>query len=105
VRPATAFPDGANVEFAVLSGPRHLAMRVHERGVGETHSCGTGACAVYAAAAARSGVAQAAGWVVDVPGGRLGVRRRLDGGLDLSGPAELVASGTLDAGWLDQHRP
>ena len=37
------------------AGPRHVAMRVHERGSGETRSCGTGACAVVVAAARRDG--------------------------------------------------
>ncbi|CAM5431534.1 diaminopimelate epimerase [Streptomyces tanashiensis] len=54
--PAAAYPDGVNVEFVVGRGPRHVAMRVHERGVGETRSCGTGACAVAVAAARRDGL-------------------------------------------------
>ena len=49
------YPDGVNVEFVVRRGDRHVAMRVHERGVGETRSCGTGACAVMAASAQRDG--------------------------------------------------
>ncbi|MYV93085.1 diaminopimelate epimerase, partial [Streptomyces sp. SID1034] len=44
--PAGVYPDGVNIEFVVDRGPRHVAMRVHERGAGETLSCGTGACAV-----------------------------------------------------------
>ena len=40
---AEDYPDGVNVEFVVRRGPRHVAMRVHERGSGETRSCGTGA--------------------------------------------------------------
>ncbi|OSP28492.1 diaminopimelate epimerase, partial [Streptomyces sp. 13-12-16] len=47
--PAAAYPDGVNVEFVVDRGPRHVALRVHERGSGETRSCGTGACAVAVA--------------------------------------------------------
>ena len=43
IQPAPA--DGANVEFVRPVGPGHIAMRVHERGVGETRSCGTGAAA------------------------------------------------------------
>jgi diaminopimelate epimerase len=54
------FPEGVNVEFVVRRGARHLAMRVHERGSGETRSCGTGACAVAAAAAALPGIGAAA---------------------------------------------
>ena len=53
--PPSAYPDGVNVEFVVDRGPRHVAMRVHERGSGETRSCGTGACAVAVAAARRDG--------------------------------------------------
>jgi diaminopimelate epimerase len=45
------FPGGVNVEFVVRRGPGHIAMRVHERGSGETRSCGTGACAAALAAA------------------------------------------------------
>ena len=48
VRPA--LPDGQNVEYVVRRGPRSLAMRVHERGVGETRSCGTGVCAAVVCA-------------------------------------------------------
>ncbi|MGH8869642.1 MAG: diaminopimelate epimerase, partial [Actinomycetes bacterium] len=55
VGPESAFPDGVNVEFVVDRDLGHVAMRVHERGVGETRSCGTGACAVAAAAARRHG--------------------------------------------------
>ena len=49
------YPDGVNVEFVVRHGERHLAMRVHERGAGQTEACGTGACAVAAVAAAEDG--------------------------------------------------
>ena len=48
---AATYPDGVNVEFVVRRGEHHVALRVHERGSGETRSCGTGACAVMVAAA------------------------------------------------------
>ena len=89
------FPDGVNVEFAVRVGDQHLAMRVHERGVGETRSCGTGACAVMVAGARRDGVTGPSTYVVDVPGGRLTVTERADGHVELAGPAVLVAEGDL----------
>ena len=62
------YPDGANVEFVVRRGERHVAMRVHERGSGETRSCGTGACAVMVAAADADGVGRGS----DLPGRRPG---------------------------------
>jgi diaminopimelate epimerase len=99
-----AFPDGVNVEFVTDRGERHIAMRVHERGVGETRSCGTGACAAMAAAATRAGDAGPTSYVVDVPGGRLIVAQRPDGHVELTGPAVLVADGELRPDWLLAHR-
>jgi diaminopimelate epimerase len=90
-----AFPDGVNVEFVARQGDRHLAMRVHERGVGETRSCGTGACAAMVAAARADGAPPASSYTVDVPGGRLTVTTRADGHVELTGPAVIVASGEL----------
>jgi diaminopimelate epimerase len=91
------YPDGVNVEFVVPRGPRHVAMRVHERGSGETRSCGTGACAVLVAAALADGVDPAhpggTTYQVDVPGGRLEVTWTGAGRVVLTGPAVLVARG------------
>ena len=81
-------PDGQNVEFFVRRGPNHVVMRVHERGVGETRSCGTGICAVAVAAA--GGQAGGEPWLVDVAGGRCTVGWAADGSVTLSGPAVLV---------------
>jgi diaminopimelate epimerase len=94
------FPDGVNIEFVVRHGERHLAMRVHERGVGETRSCGTGACAAMVAAARADGAPAASSYIVDVPGGRLTVATRVDGHVELTGPAVIVASGELDESLL-----
>ncbi|MFE2988840.1 diaminopimelate epimerase [Streptomyces sp. NPDC059262] len=103
--PATAYPDGVNVEFVVDRGPRHVAMRVHERGVGETRSCGTGACAVAVAAARRDGLDPAVTgspvtYAVDLPGGRLVITERPDGEIEMTGPAVIVAEGEIDTDWL-----
>ena len=95
-------PDGQNVEFVVPVGPRHLAMRVHERGVGETRSCGTGICAaVVAAPDARP---DGSTWQVDAPGGTCQVTWQADGSLHLRGPAVLVGEIELDPAWLDRVR-
>lgn len=89
------YPDGVNVELVVRRGERHVAMRVHERGSGETRSCGTGACAVMVAAALADGVDPQADatYRVDVPGGSLSVTRTAVGQLLLTGPAVVVAAG------------
>jgi len=97
-----ARPAGQNVEFVVRAAQRHLVMRVHERGVGETRSCGTGICAVVAAAAtADATTADGVPWRVDVPGGTCEVTWRADGEILLSGPAVLVAEIELDDAWLN----
>lgn len=110
-----ALPAGQNVEFFLRTGPRQVRMRVHERGVGETRSCGTGICAVAVAAVgpgAWSGDSWEAAavwpvgetWEVVVPGGTCTVGRTESGTLTLTGPAELVAEFELDEGWLAAHR-
>ncbi len=93
-------PNGANVEFVVDRGPAHIAMRVFERGVGETRSCGTGACAAAVAAADRAGDRDEWVYRVDVPGGQLQVSRTADGEILLTGPAVLLASGELSQDWV-----
>lgn len=102
VHPATAYPDGVNIELLEPVGDRHVRMRVHERGVGETRSCGTGACA--AAVAAMDAAGERSSYVVDVPGGRLVVQWRDDGAVLMTGPAVLVASGEIDAGFIHSSR-
>ena len=82
-----------NVEYVEDIGPGHLRMRVHERGVGETRSCGTGACAVVVATVLRTGEPRGSAYTVDVPGGRLVVTWQEDGHVLLTGPAVLVAEG------------
>jgi diaminopimelate epimerase len=91
--PADAFPSGVNVELVERAGPDRLRMRVHERGSGETRSCGTGV--VAAAAVAGAGWADGRAIRVDVPGGSLEARLQ-DGEAVLTGPAVLVARGTID---------
>lgn len=96
------FPDGVNIEFVTELGAEEVAMRVHERGVGETRSCGTGTVAVAAAHLAASG--RAVGRVaVRVPGGRVVVDIAA-GTSTLTGPAVLVARGRVDAGFWAAHR-
>ena len=96
-----ALPTGQNVEFVVRLGPRHLRMRVHERGVGETRSCGTGICAAAVATAHADGSgADGTTWRVDIPGGVCEVVWQPDGDVLLTGPAVLVADIDVDDEWL-----
>lgn len=99
--------NGVNVEYVVPEEPlvqeeiAAISMRVHERGVGETLSCGTGICAAVVATRHWAGAAGTAAraWAVQVPGGVCGVRfMNGDDGVEhviLSGPAVTVARGTL----------
>ncbi len=90
------FTEGQNVEFVVVQTPgEHVRMRVHERGVGETWSCGTGICAVADRALAAADVQGPARVQVDVPGGSCWVERSPAGTLVLIGPAAFVADGEL----------
>lgn len=87
------FPVGANVEIATPVSDGRVSMRVHERGAGETMSCGTGIVATAMAALADAG--QATGEVtVVVPGGEV-VVGLIEGGSTLTGPSVLVAEGTF----------
>ncbi|WP_296664499.1 diaminopimelate epimerase [Demequina sp.] len=96
-------PLGTNVEFAVALGFENVdgetrgrvRMRVHERGSGETRSCGTGACAVALAMRAWAGPGAPDTWDIEVPGGEVTVRIT-DATSVLEGPAVLVATGTVE---------
>ena len=100
-------PQGTNVELVVPLGEEtsidgsvvgRIRMRVHERGVGETRSCGTGACAAALAVRAWAGDGAPDVWMVEVPGGTLRVTILPDGHVELAGPAQLVAQGVTDLG-------
>ncbi len=102
------FPHGVNVEILTAlgdsgDGRRGVDMRVYERGVGETRSCGTGTVAAAAAALVREGFAiekDSGEVVVWVPGGAVTVS--IDhGDARLRGPSELVASGRIARQWWD----
>jgi diaminopimelate epimerase len=93
------FPDGVNIEVLTAPVGDRVFMRVHERGVGETLSCGTGTVAAAVAALAFAGTTT--GTVgVRVPGGEVSVTIT-DATSFLRGPSVLVAQGELSEEWWD----
>lgn len=91
------FPHRTNVEFVRTDGASELTMRVWERGVGETLSCGTGACATaVAAVVAYGGISPV---TVHVGGGSLVIDVDDDLGVTMTGPVEHVYSGELSPGF------
>ncbi|MBO0865219.1 MAG: diaminopimelate epimerase, partial [Mycobacterium sp.] len=91
------FPDGVNVEILTAPAGGAVTMRVHERGVGETRSCGTGTVAAALAALAHTG-ATTGTLSVRVPGGEV-VVTITDATSYLRGPSVLVAHGELSEEW------
>ena len=96
------FPEGVNIEIIASTGTDQIRMRVHERGVGETRSCGTGTVAA-AAAYLRSRNRSTGTVEVSVPGGAVTVTIT-DDGSTLTGLAVLVAVGTIDGAFWERHR-
>ena len=88
------FPEGANIGFCEIVDPGYVRLRVHERGVGETRACGTGACAAVVAGRLH-------GWLdpkvkVSLPGGKVWVHwQGADAPVRMAGAATLVYEGSL----------
>jgi diaminopimelate epimerase len=91
------FPEGANVGFARMLGPREIALDVWERGVGWTLACGSGACACAAAAVETSRVPRGTPLTVNLPGGPLEIVAGAVGEpIAMTGPARHVFDGTIE---------
>jgi diaminopimelate epimerase len=86
------FPERTNVEFASLTAPDRIRMRVWERGTGVTLACGSGACATAVAAHRRGLTGRRV--TIDVDGGTLDIDWR-DDGVWMAGPVAHVFDGTL----------
>jgi diaminopimelate epimerase len=89
------FPHRTNVEFVRADNPSVLTMRVWERGVGETLSCGTGACASAVWAVVQTGAASPV--TVHVAGGALTIDVDEDLDVTMTGPAEHLFTGDISA--------
>jgi diaminopimelate epimerase len=95
------FPDGVNVEVLTTPVDGAVSMRVHERGVGETRSCGTGTVAAAVAALHHRG--DSTGTLrVRIPGGEVDVTVT-DATSFLRGPSMLVADGDISDAWWQAH--
>ena len=94
---AAQFPEGVNVEVLTAPVDGAVAMRVHERGVGETRSCGTGTVAAAVAALQHTG-ADTGTLRVRIPGGEVAVTIT-EATSFLRGPSVLVACGELSEQW------
>jgi diaminopimelate epimerase len=94
------FPQRTNVEFASLTAPDHLRMRVWERGTGITLACGSGACATAVAAHRRGLTGRRV--LLDVDGGRLEIDWREDG-VWMTGPTAHVFDAVLTPAFLAAH--
>jgi diaminopimelate epimerase len=89
------FPQRANVGFMQRLGSDRIKLRVHERGVGETLACGTGACA--AAVWGRLACELGPRVVVELPGGQLVVEWNGEGTpAYMTGPAVTVFEGEIE---------
>lgn len=92
---SSAFPQSVNVGFAQVLAPGRIALRVYERGVGETLACGSGACAAVVALVRRGRVGRDV--AVQLPGGELRIAWPADDApVRMAGPAAFVFEGTLD---------
>lgn len=87
------YPNRTNVEFAAVQDRHHIRLGVWERGSGMTLACGTGACAT-ARAAVQQGLCDSP-VIVMLPGGELSIEVSEDGHMYMTGPAEIVYSGTI----------
>lgn len=90
------FPQKTNVEVAAVNGTNRISMRVYERGVGETLSCGTGACATAVAAIILGDAERDKPVTIEVTGGELQVEWLANNQVTLTGPAETVFCGSIE---------
>lgn len=89
-----AFPRKTNTEFVTVRDREHLRMRVWERGAAVTLACGTGSCATLVAGVLTGRTERKA--EIELDGGSLLVEWAENNHVFMTGPAELVFSGSLD---------
>ena len=88
------FPEHTNVGFMQITTPKHIQLRVYERGCGETQACGSGAVAAVAIGRLYHQLSDEVN--VSLPGGELMVSwPNIDSSIFLTGPATFVYAGHL----------
>lgn len=90
------FPERVNTEFVRLIDRSTIAMRVWERGSGETYACGTGACAAASAAVLNGHCDADSPITVKLIGGDLSITVSSDGRITMTGPAAKVYDGVAE---------
>lgn len=104
IESSARFPQRCNVGFAQIVSRTEIALRVWERGVGETLACGSGACAAVAVLRRRGDVDETV--QVRLPGGTLAIHWPGPGnGIHMTGPAVFVFEGDWHGTTDDQGRP
>jgi len=88
------FPAKANIEFCRVDDRQNITVKVWERGDGPTLACGTGSCAVLAAAASLGLAERSAS--IHLPGGTLKDVWAEDNHIYMTGPAETVYAGEIE---------
>ncbi|HZH61244.1 MAG TPA: diaminopimelate epimerase [Metabacillus sp.] len=89
------FPEGVNVEFVEVVSKNELHFRVWERGSGVTQACGTGACAAVVSSVLNGHTPQGEETTVHLAGGDLFINWTENGNVLMTGPAEVVCTGTF----------
>jgi diaminopimelate epimerase len=89
------FPERVNVNVATIESRTRIALRVWERGVGETRACGTGACATAVGAMRRSLVERSV--TVAMTGGELRIEWGNDNRITMTGPAAISFTGSFES--------
>ncbi len=87
------FPDGVNVGVGMVTGKDALALRVFERGSGETLACGTGACAAVAVGTQKGYFVRGKPVTVRMAGGTLTVTQHYDASISLYGDCQYICKG------------
>ncbi|MCR5111111.1 MAG: diaminopimelate epimerase [Ruminococcus sp.] len=98
------FPNRINTEFIEVLDAHTLNMRVWERGSGETHACGTGACASAVAAVLNGFCPRDEEILIHLRGGDLAITYKSDETVIMRGPAEFICEGTVEDEYINKSK-